>query len=54
MSPAISVRTAEGSAADGVERVDDQALMATGLDLNGPPNRFSTKEMLENLEIPGF
>jgi hypothetical protein len=42
------------SGADGVERVDDQPLMATGLDLNGPPKRFSTKEMLENLEIPGF
>jgi hypothetical protein len=40
--------------ADGVERVDDQPLMATGLDLNGPPKRFSAKEMLENLEIPGF
>jgi hypothetical protein len=42
------------SGADGVERVDDQPLMATGLDLNGPPKRFSAKEMLENLEIPGF
>jgi hypothetical protein len=40
------------SGADGVERVDDLPLM--GLDLNGPPKRFSAKEMLENLEIPGF
>jgi hypothetical protein len=42
------------SGADGVERVDDQPLMATGLDLNGPPKRFSAKEMLENQETPGF
>jgi hypothetical protein len=42
------------SGADGLERVDDQPLMATGLDLNGPPKRFSAKEMLENLETPGF
>lgn len=40
--------------ADGVERADDQPLMATGLDLNGPPKRFSAKEILGNLEIPGF
>jgi hypothetical protein len=42
------------SDADGVERANDQPLMATGLDLNGPPKRYSAKEMLENLEIPGF
>jgi hypothetical protein len=42
------------SGADGVERVDDRPLMATGLDLNGPPKRFSAKEMLENQEIPRF
>jgi len=42
------------SGADGVERMDDQPLMATGLDLNGPPKRFSANEMLENLEMPGF
>ena len=40
--------------AGGVERADDQPLMATGLDLNGPPKRFPVKEQLENLEIPGF
>jgi hypothetical protein len=40
--------------ADGVERADNQPLMATGLDLNGPPKRFPAKEMLGNLEIPGF
>ena len=39
---------------EGVERADDRPLMATGLDLNGPSKRFSSKEMLENLEIPGF
>lgn len=39
---------------EGVERADDQPLMATGLDLNGPPKRFTAKEMLENLEISGF
>jgi len=42
------------SDAEGVERADDRPLMATGLDLNGPSKRFSSKEMLENLEIPGF
>ena len=42
------------SGADGVERVDDQPLMATGFDLNGPPKRFSAKEILGNLETPGF
>jgi hypothetical protein len=42
------------SGTDGVERVDDQPLMATGLDLNGPSKRFSAKEILENLEVPGF
>jgi hypothetical protein len=40
--------------AESVERANDQSLMATGLDLNGPPKRFSTKEILGNLEIPGF
>lgn len=42
------------SDAESVERADDRPLMATGLDLNGPPKRFSSKEMLENLETPGF
>src|SRR5580704_15325574 len=42
------------SSADGLERVYDQPLMATGLDLNGLPKRFSAKELLENLETPGF
>ena len=40
--------------ADGVALADYQPLMATGLDLNGPPKRFSAKEILKNLEIPGF
>jgi hypothetical protein len=40
--------------ADGVDRADDQPLMATGLDLNGSPKRFSAKEILANLEVPGF
>jgi hypothetical protein len=40
--------------ADSVEFADDQPLMATGLDLNGPPKRFPAKEILGNLEIPGF
>src|SRR5580704_14818712 len=40
--------------AEGVERADDQPLMATGLDLNGLPKRFPAKEILGNLEIPGF
>jgi hypothetical protein len=40
--------------ADRVELGDDQPLMATGLDLNGPPKRISAKEILGNLEIPGF
>jgi hypothetical protein len=40
--------------AGGVERADDQPLMATGLDLNGPPKRFSANEILGNLETPGF
>jgi hypothetical protein len=39
---------------DGVERADVQPLMATGLDLNGPPKRFSAKAILGNMEIPGF
>jgi len=40
--------------ADGVELAEDQPLMATGLDLNGPPKRFPAKEILGNLETPGF
>jgi hypothetical protein len=40
--------------ADGVALADYQPLMATGLDLNGPPRRFSTKEIMRNIEIPGF
>jgi hypothetical protein len=40
--------------ADGAERADDQPLMATGLDLKGPPKRFSAKEALENIEVQGF
>jgi hypothetical protein len=40
--------------AGGAERANDQPLMATGLDLNGPPKRFPVKEILGNLEIPGF
>jgi hypothetical protein len=40
--------------ADGVALADYQPLMATGLDLNGPPRQFSAKEILRNLEIPGF
>jgi hypothetical protein len=40
--------------ADGVELADGQPLMATGLDLNGPPRRFSTKEIMRNIETPGF
>jgi hypothetical protein len=39
---------------DVVALADDQPLMATGLDLNGPPKRFPAKEILTNLEIPGF
>jgi hypothetical protein len=40
--------------ADGVALADYQPLMATGLDLNGLPRRFSAKEIMRNLEIPGF
>jgi hypothetical protein len=40
--------------AGGGERADDQPLMATGLDLNGPPKRFSAKVLLRSVEIPGF
>ena len=40
--------------AGGVERADDQPLMATGLDLNGPPKRFSAKELLRSVEIPQY
>jgi hypothetical protein len=40
--------------ADGVALADYQPLMATGLDLKGPPRRFSAKVIMRNLEIPGF
>ena len=40
--------------ADDVALAGDQPLMATGLDLNGPPKRFSAKELLRTVEIPGF
>jgi len=40
--------------ADGVALADYQPLMATGLDLNGPPKRFSAKELLRSVEIPQF
>jgi hypothetical protein len=40
--------------ADGVALADYQPLMATGLDLNGPPGRFSAREIMRNIEIPGF
>ena len=40
--------------ADGVALADYQPPMATGLDLNGPPKRFSAKELLRTVEIPGF
>jgi hypothetical protein len=40
--------------ADGVALADYQPLMATGLYLNGPPRRFSAKEIMRNIEIPGF
>jgi hypothetical protein len=40
--------------ADGVALADYQPLMATGLDLNGPAKRFSAKEIMRNIEIPGF
>ena len=40
--------------ADGVTLADYQPLMATGLYLNGPPRRFSAKEIMRNIEIPGF
>ena len=36
---------------DGVALADYQPLMATGLDLNGPPRRFSAKEIMRNVEI---
>jgi hypothetical protein len=39
---------------DGVALADYQPLMATGLDLNGLPRRFSAKEIMRNIEIPGF
>jgi hypothetical protein len=38
----------------GVALADYQPLMATGLYLNGPPRRFSAKEITQNIEIPGF
>jgi hypothetical protein len=40
--------------ADGVALADYQPLMATGLDLNGPPRRFSAKELLRSVEIPQY
>jgi hypothetical protein len=40
--------------ADGVALADYQPLMATGLDLNGPPKRFSAKELLRSVEIPQY
>jgi hypothetical protein len=40
--------------ADGVALADYQPLMATGLYVNGPPRRFSAKEIMRNIEIPGF
>ena len=40
--------------ADGVALADYEPLMATGLDLNGLPRRFSAKEIMRNTEIPGF
>ena len=40
--------------ANGVALADYQPLMATGLYLNGPPRRFSAKEIMRNIEIPGF
>jgi hypothetical protein len=40
--------------ADGVALADYQPLMATGLYLNGPPSRFSAKEIMRYIEIPGF
>ena len=39
---------------DGVALADYQPLMATGLGLNGSPRRFSAKEIMQNIEIPGF
>jgi hypothetical protein len=40
--------------AEGVALANYQPLMATGLDLNGPPRRFSAKEIVQNIEVPGF
>jgi hypothetical protein len=40
--------------AEGVALANYQPLMATGLDLNGPPKRFSAKEIVQNIEVPGF
>ena len=40
--------------ADGVALADYQPLMATGLYLNGPPRRFSAKELLRSVEIPQY
>jgi hypothetical protein len=42
------------SDADDVALADYQPPMATGLDLNGPPRRFSAKEIMRNVELPGF
>jgi hypothetical protein len=40
--------------ADSVALADYQPLMATGLDLNGPPRRFSAKELMRNVETLVF
>jgi hypothetical protein len=40
--------------ADGIALADYQPLMATGLGLNGLTRRFSAKEIMRNVEIPGF
>jgi len=40
--------------ADSVDLADDQPLMATGLDLNGPPKRFPAKETPGQLEMRAF
>jgi hypothetical protein len=42
------------SDAASVELVDDQPLLATGLDLNGPPKRFPAKETPGQLEMRAF
>jgi hypothetical protein len=40
--------------AGGVSLANYQPLVATGLDLNGPPKRFSARELLQTVEIPQF